>query len=99
MPEAPLSLALAQTLGLFFIQCYRFLTIAQVAKAAGLSKRHAEDALHAFSLRGIVRHFGSVPILYGRTLSPDFCPFNHKLLKLSAIRAGAIRIAGMRLVR
>ena len=62
MPETRLSLTPAQTLGLFFIQRYRFLTIAQVAKAAGLSKRHAEDVLHAFLLRGIVGHFGNVTI-------------------------------------
>ena len=99
MPETALSLTPAQTLGLFFIGRYRFLTIAQVAKVMGLSKRHVEDVLYAFFLRGIIGHFGSVTILYGRTLSPDFCPFNHKPLKLSAIRAGAIGIAGMRVVR
>jgi hypothetical protein len=62
MPEAALTLTSANVLGLFFIQRYRFLTIAQFAKAAGLSKRHAEDLLHTFGRRGIVGSFGNVTI-------------------------------------
>ena len=62
MPEPALTLTSANVLGLFFIQRYRFLTIAQFAKAAGLSKRHAEDVLHTFSRRGIVGAFGNVTI-------------------------------------
>jgi hypothetical protein len=62
MPEAALTLTSANVLGLFFIQRYRFLTIAQFAKADGLSKRHAEDLLHTFGRRGIVGSFGNVTI-------------------------------------
>jgi hypothetical protein len=40
--------------GLFYVQRYRFLTIAQFARLAGLSRQHAEDLLHSFALRGIV---------------------------------------------
>src|ERR1700759_1938658 len=57
-----LTLTPAVALGLFFIHRYRFLTSAQVAKAAGLSKRHAEDVLYALFRRGIVASFGNVTI-------------------------------------
>ena len=48
MQDGVLTLTPATVLGLFFIHRYRFLTIAQVGKAAGLSKRHVEDVLHEF---------------------------------------------------
>ena len=35
---------------------YRFRTIAQFAKLAGLSKHHAEDLLHGFALPGSAQH-------------------------------------------
>jgi hypothetical protein len=38
-------------LGLFFIQRYRFLTIAQFARASGLSRHRAEDLLHSLELK------------------------------------------------
>jgi hypothetical protein len=62
MAETALTLTPATVLGLFFIQRYRFLTIAQFATAAGFSKRHAEDVLHTFFRRGIVGVFGNVMI-------------------------------------
>jgi Replication-relaxation len=62
MRSTALTLTPANCLGLFFIHRYRFLTIAQFAKAAGLSKRHAEDLLHNFSGRTIVGSFGNVTI-------------------------------------
>jgi hypothetical protein len=49
-------------LGLFFVQRYRFLTIAQFAKASGLSRHRAEDVLRALELRGVLGHFGHVRI-------------------------------------
>jgi hypothetical protein len=49
-------------LGLFFIQRYRFLTIAQFARAAGLSHHRAEDVLRALELHGVLGHFGHVRI-------------------------------------
>jgi hypothetical protein len=62
MAGAALTLTPASLTGLFYVQRYRFLTIAQFAKLAGLSKHHAEDLLHSFALRGIVGHFGHVTV-------------------------------------
>ena len=62
MANGVLTLTPATVLGLFFIHRYRFLTIAQVGKAAGLSKRHIEDVLHTFARRGILGSFGHVTI-------------------------------------
>ena len=61
---APKVLTLTPTtiLGLFFIQRYRFLTIVQFAKAAGLSRHRAEDVLRALELHGMLGHFGHVRI-------------------------------------
>lgn len=55
-----LTLTTAGCLGLYYIHRYRFLTIAQTAKAAGVSKGHAEDMLHSFARRDLVGHFGNV---------------------------------------
>src|SRR5690349_14977542 len=49
-------------LGLFFIQRYRFLTIAQFARAAGLSNDHAAQVLRSLELHGVVGHFGHMSI-------------------------------------
>jgi hypothetical protein len=60
--RAALALTPSTVLGLFFVQRYRFLTIAQFAKAGGLSRHRSEDVLRALELRGIVGHFGHVRI-------------------------------------
>jgi hypothetical protein len=60
--EGTLTLTPSTILGLFFIQRYRFLSIAQFGVAAGLSKRHSEAVLHTFARRGIVSSFGNVTI-------------------------------------
>lgn len=62
MAEAGLTLTPAVALGLFFIHRYRFLTSTQFAKAAGLSKRRAEDVLYTFFRRGFVASFGNITI-------------------------------------
>jgi hypothetical protein len=49
-------------LGLFFIQRYRFLSIVQFARASGLSPHRAEDVLRALARKGLLGHFGNVPI-------------------------------------
>ena len=54
MSETALTLTNANLTGLFYVNRYRFLTIAQFAKVAGLSKRHAEDLLFTYARRGIV---------------------------------------------
>jgi len=62
MATTALTLTPTLVLGLFFIHRYRFLTIAQFAKAAGLSRERSEDVLYALSRRGIVASFGNVTI-------------------------------------
>ena len=49
-------------LGLFYLQRYRFLTITQVARVAGLSYHHTADLLREFAARGHVGYFGHVRI-------------------------------------
>ena len=57
-----LTLSPSTVLGLFFLQRYRFLTITQFAKAAGLSFDHAADVLRRLELHGMLGHFGFVRI-------------------------------------
>jgi hypothetical protein len=57
-----LTLSPTTVLGLFFIQRYRFLTISQFARAAGLSVDHAGDVLRGLELHGMLGHFGHVRI-------------------------------------
>jgi hypothetical protein len=57
-----LTLTPTTVLGLFFIQRYRFLTIAQFARASGLSHHRSEDVLRALELHGVLGHFGHVRI-------------------------------------
>jgi Replication-relaxation len=57
-----LTLSPSSLLGLFYVQRYRFLTIAQFARAAGLSVDHAGELLRRFENRGVVGHFGHVRI-------------------------------------
>src|SRR4051794_1041972 len=60
--EKVLSLTPTTILGLFYIQRYRFLTIVQFAKAAGLSRHRSEDVLRELELHGMLGHFGHVRI-------------------------------------
>jgi protein involved in plasmid replication-relaxation len=63
MAKSPVfTLTPAAVLGLFFVQRYRFLTIAQFARASGLSRHRSEDLLRALELRGVLGHFGHVLI-------------------------------------
>jgi len=62
MATDALTLTPTLSLGLFFLQRYRFLIIAQFAKAAGLSHERGQDVLYAMSRRGIVASFGNVTI-------------------------------------
>lgn len=45
--------------GLFFIQRYRFLTIDQVARIAGMNRSTTADQLLAFARHGLLGHFGN----------------------------------------
>ena len=63
-----LTLTNASILGLFFIQRYRFLTIDQFARAAGLKRSGASDQLRQLERHGVLGHFGNVGIRgYGKT--------------------------------
>lgn len=56
------------TLGLFFIQRYRFLTIAQFARAGDINHSTATDQLRFFERHGLLGHFGNTGIPgYGKT--------------------------------
>jgi Replication-relaxation len=66
---APLTLSLTDTaaLGLYFIHRYRFLTIEQYARAAGVSRDAASDRLREMERHGFLGHFGNVGIKgYGK---------------------------------
>src|SRR5215208_1867988 len=63
------SLTEEATLGLFFIQRYRFLTIDQFARAAGLNRSTASDQLRMLERHGILNHFGNMGIA-GRGKTP-----------------------------
>ena len=55
-------------LGLFFIQRYRFLTIEQFARAAGMKRAAASDQLRALERHGLLGHFGNVGMRgFGKT--------------------------------
>jgi hypothetical protein len=57
------------TVGLFFIQRYRFLTIDQFARAAGLNPSTAGDQLRCFERHGLLGYFGNTG-LSGRGKTP-----------------------------
>jgi hypothetical protein len=57
------------TLGLFFIQRYRFLTIDQFARIAGLNRATARNRLRILERHGLLGHFGNTG-LNGRGKTP-----------------------------
>jgi hypothetical protein len=60
MPSATrLTLTEQATVGLFFIQRYRFLTIDQFARVAGMNRHTAGNQLRRFELQGLLDHFGN----------------------------------------
>jgi hypothetical protein len=69
-PVAPRGLVLTEDamLGLFFIQRYRFLTIDQFARAAGMKRPAASDRLRELERHGVLGHFGNIGMPgYGKT--------------------------------
>lgn len=55
-------------IGLFFIQRYRFLTIDQYARIAGLNRITASHQLRFFELGGMLGHFGNTALAgHGKT--------------------------------
>lgn len=69
-PVAPRGLVFTDdtTLGLFFIQRYRFLTIDQFARAAGMKRPAASDRLRELERHGVLGHFGNIGMPgYGKT--------------------------------
>ena len=55
----PLHLTAQMALGLFFTQRYRFLTIDQFARAAGMRRETAGNQLRGLQTAGILGHFGN----------------------------------------
>ena len=63
-----LTLTERAVLGLFFVQRYRFLTIGQFARAAGMKRAAASEQLRTLELHGVLGHFGNVGMRgYGKT--------------------------------
>ena len=58
MRERGIILTEGVVLGLFFVQRYRFLTIDQFARAAGMHRDTASRQLRSLELRGVLSHFG-----------------------------------------
>ena len=69
MPRAGFALTNANMLGLFFINRYRFLTIAQFAKTSELSWERSQNLLNSLSKRDIVGSFGNI-VLAGHGKTP-----------------------------
>ena len=68
MRERGIILTEGLVLGLFFVQRYRFLTIDQFARAAGLHRDTASRQLRNLELRGVLSHFGNACLPgHGRT--------------------------------
>jgi hypothetical protein len=56
------------TLGLFFIQRYRFLTIDQFARAAELNRSTASNQLRMMERHGLLGYFGNTGLAGGGVL-------------------------------
>jgi Replication-relaxation len=66
--ENKLTLTDGSILGLFFIQRYRFLTIDQFARAAGLNRSTAANQLRLLERSGLLGHFGNTGLVgHGKT--------------------------------
>jgi hypothetical protein len=61
------------TLGLFFIQRYRFLTTDQFARAAALNRSTAADQLRFLERHGLLGYFGNTGLAgHGKPPRPIF---------------------------
>src|SRR5512144_1483310 len=73
MREHGIILTEGVVLGLFFIQRYRFLTIDQFARAAGMHRDTASRQLRTLELRRVLSHFGNACLPgHGRTPKVTF---------------------------
>jgi protein involved in plasmid replication-relaxation len=59
-PPTGFALSASALVGLYFIQRYRFLTIAQFGRAAGLKPSFAAELLRTFEARNFLHYFGNV---------------------------------------
>src|SRR4051812_41395844 len=59
IPAAAFTLSPPATIGLFFIQRYRFLTIDQFARVARLNRNTASNQLRILERQGVLGHFGN----------------------------------------
>ena len=60
MARQGLALTDSAAIGLFFIQRYRFLTIDQFTRAAGMKRPAASEQLRELERHGILGHFGNI---------------------------------------
>jgi hypothetical protein len=68
MADSDLTLTEGATLGLFYIQRYRFLTIDQFARAAAMNRDTASKQLRKFERYGLLGHYGNTGLKgYGKT--------------------------------
>jgi Replication-relaxation len=67
MAQPTISLTDTAALGLYFIHRYRFLTIEQYTRAAGVKRDAASERLREMERHGFLGHFGNVGIRgYGK---------------------------------
>ncbi len=79
----PVTLSKKTVTGLFFIQRYRFLAIAQFAKVSELKGSSSSEVLRNFEARGFLGHFGNVGLRgHGKTPKVYYLKRKgHELLK------------------
>jgi hypothetical protein len=81
MPRgSTLTLTDSATLGLLFMQRYRFLTIDQFARSADLNRSTAADQLRHLERHGVLNHFGNTGLGQGKT--PKLCYLTRKGFEL-----------------
>ena len=68
-PPTGLTLSENALVGLYFIQRYRFLTIVQFGRAAGLKPSFSAELLRSLEARGFLGYFGNVG-MQGRGKTP-----------------------------
>src|SRR4051794_39688717 len=76
-PPTGLTLSENALVGLYFIQRYRFLTIAQFGRAAGLKPSFSAELLRSLETRGFLGYFGNIGT-HGHGKTPKVYYLTHK---------------------
>ena len=86
MPRgSDLTLTDGATLGLFYVQRYRFLTVDQFARVTGLNRSTVDDQLRVFERHGVVGYFGNTR-LAGGGKTPKAYYLTRKAMTCSFVR-------------